>query len=202
MKATEQRPATTLPETRDRIVSAARDVIARKGKRGATTREIAEVANVNEATLFRHFGSKEQLILEVVQRYCGVSDLRNIRRRMNGVVEEDLLELGRTMTRNMEASRDMICWSLVEEDFDANVLGTTTWRPATAIQEVIESYFKTWVDEGKLRGEATKLAVVFMGFIFVYVMMQKKLALKAILGDRDRALRYYIDLFLDGVRSE
>ena len=33
-------------ETRDRIIAAARDIIARKGKRGATTREIADVAGL------------------------------------------------------------------------------------------------------------------------------------------------------------
>jgi AcrR family transcriptional regulator len=37
----------TPEDTRERILTATRDVIGRKGKRGATTREIAEVAGVN-----------------------------------------------------------------------------------------------------------------------------------------------------------
>jgi AcrR family transcriptional regulator len=202
VKSIEQRPLTPLPETRDRIISAARDVIARKGKRGATTREIADVAGVNEATLFRHFGSKEQLIVDVAQRSCGVTELRDVAHRLSGVVEEDLFELGRTMMNNMEGARDMICWSLVEEDYDENALASTTWRPATAIHEIIESYFHAWVAAGTLKGDATKLAVVFMGFIFTHVLTQKKLDLKTILGNRDDALRFYIGVFLDGVRSK
>lgn len=35
---------------------------------GATTREIADAARVNEVTLFRHFGSKEKLIAALFQR--------------------------------------------------------------------------------------------------------------------------------------
>jgi AcrR family transcriptional regulator len=55
-------------ETRERILVAAREVIGRKGKRGATTREIADVAGVNEATIFRHFGTKEALLVACAQR--------------------------------------------------------------------------------------------------------------------------------------
>ena len=45
-----------------------RDTFARDGIRGATTREIARKAGVNEVTLFRHFKSKEQLLRAVLQR--------------------------------------------------------------------------------------------------------------------------------------
>ncbi|MGA8533637.1 MAG: helix-turn-helix domain-containing protein, partial [Candidatus Tumulicola sp.] len=65
-------------ETRERMLSAAREVIAKKGKRGATTREIADVAGVNEATLFRHFGTKEALIVAVAQHFCGFVALRGV----------------------------------------------------------------------------------------------------------------------------
>ncbi|HMD02881.1 MAG TPA: helix-turn-helix domain-containing protein, partial [Candidatus Baltobacteraceae bacterium] len=47
--------------TRLRILAATRDLYARNGSRGTTTREVAERAGVNEATLFRHFGTKGQL---------------------------------------------------------------------------------------------------------------------------------------------
>src|SRR5947209_7004832 len=48
--------------TRQRLLDAASRVCSERGLHGATTREIAEVAGVNEVTLFRHFGSKEKLI--------------------------------------------------------------------------------------------------------------------------------------------
>src|SRR3954447_21427019 len=54
--------------TRQRLLDAAVAVCAKHGLRGATTREIAAAAEVNEVTLFRHFGSKEKLIAAVVQR--------------------------------------------------------------------------------------------------------------------------------------
>ena len=54
--------------TRERLLDAAAQTFSRDGLRGATTREIARVAGVNEVTLFRHFKSKEQLLRAVLQR--------------------------------------------------------------------------------------------------------------------------------------
>ena len=57
-----------MPEpTRQHLLDAAAKVYAESGFRGATTRKIAEVAGVNEVTLFRLFGSKVNLIAEVIR---------------------------------------------------------------------------------------------------------------------------------------
>ncbi len=55
-------------QTRMRLLRAATEVFATAGIVGATTREIARVAGVNEVTLFRHFQSKEQLLAAVIQQ--------------------------------------------------------------------------------------------------------------------------------------
>ena len=49
---------------RARLLTAAREVFAEKGYRGATTRDIAERAGVTEPMVFRHFGSKTALFEE------------------------------------------------------------------------------------------------------------------------------------------
>src|SRR6185369_16070644 len=54
--------------TRRRLLDAATETLNRVGIQGATTREIARRAGVNEVTLFRHFKSKEQLLGAVLQR--------------------------------------------------------------------------------------------------------------------------------------
>ena len=54
------------PVTDKRMFDAALAVLAQRGYAGATTRRIAEAAGVNEATLFRRFGDKRQLILAAI----------------------------------------------------------------------------------------------------------------------------------------
>ena len=53
--------------SRDKILGAAARVYAESGFRGATTRRIADVAGVNEVTIFRIFGSKAKLMAEAVR---------------------------------------------------------------------------------------------------------------------------------------
>jgi len=62
----------------EKLLDAAAQVFARDGLDGATTREIARTAGVNEVTLFRHFGSKENLVAAVAERMRGaVSEPRD-----------------------------------------------------------------------------------------------------------------------------
>jgi len=64
--------------TEDKLLRAATAVFAKRGVSGATTREIAQRARVNEVTLFRHFKSKEELLRRVIlssgQRFADVFD--------------------------------------------------------------------------------------------------------------------------------
>jgi len=61
-------PLPSSEKTRTRLLEAAARVFSQHGIQGATTREIAREAGVNEVTLFRHFKSKEQLLYAVVER--------------------------------------------------------------------------------------------------------------------------------------
>lgn len=51
-----------MQDIRERILDAATRVYTEAGFRGTTTRRVAQEADVNEVTLFRHFGTKDALI--------------------------------------------------------------------------------------------------------------------------------------------
>ena len=59
-----------MKDTDQRILDAAVRVFGRDGVSGATTREIARVAKVNEVTLFRYFKNKNELLRQVVLQSC------------------------------------------------------------------------------------------------------------------------------------
>jgi len=51
-----------------RVVDAAARLFAERGYQATTTRQIAELAGVNEVTVFRAFGSKQGVLAAVIQR--------------------------------------------------------------------------------------------------------------------------------------
>ncbi len=60
-------------DRRAQIIETATQLFARQGFEGTTTREIAELARVNEAIIFRHFPSKEDLYWAVIEHQCVIS---------------------------------------------------------------------------------------------------------------------------------
>jgi AcrR family transcriptional regulator len=189
-------------ETRERILVAAREVIGRKGKRGATTREIADVAGVNEATLFRHFGTKEALLVATAQHFCGYIQLADVAAQCTGDIADDLLTLARTMFARFEALQDMIRWSLVEQEYEKDIFADTAWQPQLAILAVLTQFMQRRVGAGDLAGDPQKLAMVFLGLVFMHALGRKKFP-ESLLhrGEPEEALRYYVDVFLNGVRN-
>jgi AcrR family transcriptional regulator len=63
-----------IDDHRHRILQAAARVYTQHGWRGATTRRIAEEAGVNEVTLFRHFGSKDALLEQMMRELVAQRD--------------------------------------------------------------------------------------------------------------------------------
>src|SRR5881396_1211770 len=66
MKATRRAPKAALP-VRARILVAAGNLFHTQGIRGIGVEAIAEAANTNKMTLYRHFASKDELIAEWVR---------------------------------------------------------------------------------------------------------------------------------------
>nr|MBC7244769.1 helix-turn-helix transcriptional regulator [Chloroflexota bacterium] len=63
----DERRARRISERRRCILEAAASIFARKGFEKATTREIAQEAEVSEGTIYNYFASKQQLLMALAQ---------------------------------------------------------------------------------------------------------------------------------------
>lgn len=186
-------------ETRNRILAATRQLFARKGRRGTTTREIAELAGVNEATLFRHFGHKDALIEACAEHYCAAVELQELLASLNGDLEGDLRRIAFALRDRMEQIRDLIIMSLAEEEADS-ALGDAAWRTPAAIKQIVADYMAKRVEAGELAGDPLLLARFFMGMIFAQVIGRKKFP--ELQYSLDDILDFHLQIFLNGVRKK
>jgi len=65
---TTRKVATALAPARERILNTAYELFSRRGIRAVGTDEVIERAGVAKATLYRHFATKNDLVLAVLQR--------------------------------------------------------------------------------------------------------------------------------------
>lgn len=119
--------------TRARILKAATQVFSEQGVKGATTREIARVAEVNETTLFRHFQNKDLLLKAVVEQAAETIDETLSGPGMsNGDLRKDLGYYAQAANRVLHEHEAMIRMFIGEsgrQPDEARQITCTAWQP-------------------------------------------------------------------------
>ena len=185
-------------ETRLRILAATRGIYSRNGTRGTTTREIAEVAGVNEATLFRHFRSKIAIIEAMRNHYCRINDFDGMLASLGGDITEDLRTIATALVESLRVNRDLICVSLAESELDPTS-AESAWRGPSQLRSGLQQYMAARVADGTLSGDADVHARAFVGLLFSFVIARKLWELTL---PGDRAIEYFVDLFLHGAQRQ
>src|SRR5947208_15460571 len=76
--------------TREALVAAAAEVFAKKGFYGASLEEIAEAAGFTRGAIYSNFGSKDELLLAVLDHYLDL-DIRAMSGAIHGPERGDPL---------------------------------------------------------------------------------------------------------------
>jgi len=194
-----QRTHAGVEETRARILAATREIFERNGTRGTTTREVAERACVNEATLFRHFGSKAALIGAMREDACGVAAFRDFLTGLDGAdIASDVKLLSNQAVRQMTGQRALMCISLAEDAIQGGPPGfdAPEWRGPRGVLDLLTEYFAARVAENRVSGDPDLLARILMGMMFQLVVARK------LWGDdpiESQTCDAIVDVFLNGV---
>jgi AcrR family transcriptional regulator len=187
-------------ETRLRILAAARELYARHGSRGTTTREVADLADVNEATVFRHFGTKQHLLAAMLDYYSESSYARQMIEAARALpLQEQLRALGTGAIEAMRRKEDLIKIGMAEEI--SNPEGSVcVWRAPVEVRRALAELMRQHVEAGELRGEPDTLARIFLSLFFAYVMARKLWGVDCEL-DQAAAVDAMVDIFLNGARA-
>jgi len=118
-------------ERRRQIILAAQEVFARTNLQGARTRDIAKAADVNQATLFEHFDSKEALFHAAVVEPL-IEAMQGMYERLHAYqaaeTTEELLKLAQASAQNHIATTAQIFPLLTASLFSDADLGKKLYR--------------------------------------------------------------------------
>lgn len=178
------------------IFSAAISILMSLGYDRATTKEVAEIAGVNEVTLFRRYGSKAGLFERAIDHELADTPLNKL--VTTGNLEADLLAIVEAYVQTNEAYGDIIPIILIElpRNPDLKDSITTPWKNLQGIIKTIETYQR----RGLLRREpplATLSALI--GPVMINQMFRRS-NLDLPIPQVDA--RGYVDAFLHGRKTQ
>jgi AcrR family transcriptional regulator len=188
-------------ELRDRILKAATELYAETGFRGTTTRQIAQLAGVNEVTLFRHFGSKTALLHEAIRCACEPPSgtvLPEAPRRPRA----ELLEWARTTWQELWNRRSVIRTAMGEIEERPELFPKDSSPTACAGRE-LAMYLERLRAARLCRPEfeTPAAAMMLMGTLFADAMSRDIMPFAYRLEPAE-ALRQYVDLFVRAIGAE
>jgi len=192
-------------ETRERIIQGAAQVFAQKGYDGATTREIAEVAGVNEVTLFRHFGTKKNLFLAMIDQRSPLRSVKEaLETQLTGDYRQDLLAIGNQYMATMLERRKEILMSLCAAEQLPEMREVTAQMPAQ-LRQVLGEYLQRHIASGSVRQMNPQMAAqAFFGMLFAFAISQGLLQdAPAAQIPPQTAVEQFVDIFVQGtVKSQ
>jgi len=190
-------------ERRQQIIATAMELFGKKGFRGTTTRDLATEADVNEAIIFRHFKTKEELYTAIIEQKAGERDSyhEELERLATVGDDEQFLEaVGRTFLEKHETDTTfmrLLLFSALEGHQLSDMFVSSM-----AERHPIANYIKRRIGDGAFRQVDPQLAArALMGMFASFIMWQEIFGFKNKQPrDREEVVRIFVSIFLSGMR--
>ncbi|MGZ4813455.1 MAG: TetR/AcrR family transcriptional regulator [Terriglobales bacterium] len=188
-------------ERRQQILELATELFARQGYRGTTTREIAQRVQVNEAIIFRHFPTKEDLYWAVIENQIQIRAGRvrleaklaaggDDRAKLTAIAEE-------LLSRDVTLSRLLLYTALENHELSHRFFLTHVAQ----YLEMLADYIRQGVAEGRFREVDPLLAARgFLGMLVYHFQIQELFGGKRVQTfDPHHVSETLVDLWLKGM---
>jgi AcrR family transcriptional regulator len=189
--------------TRQRLVIAALELFSSQGVTETTTRQIAELAQVNEVTLFRQFGNKQGLLLAVIEDSGVFTHLgESLREQVNQTsdLEQALKKYASDRLQVLEQIPELLRSVVGEAGRYTIENRRALGRGVTLANREVARYLATVIERDRLhlRLPAEKLASLLNGMLFGYLVIELTSEFHELWDDREDFLESLVPLFLQG----
>ncbi|MBN1660545.1 MAG: TetR family transcriptional regulator [Anaerolineae bacterium] len=187
------------PDIPARILHAARVAFGKNGLTRTTMEEIAVEAGLGVATLYRHFGDRENLVRAFMQHYAPQRAFERVAAQSRGDIEADLTQLITEMLTFLHENRDMIWLGLVEGEKTEHLLARLREAPKGTRVDLVR-FFEAAVASGRLRRrDPEQMATALAGMLMAFAL-QVPVFSAGPLEDARETAEFIADLFLHGTR--
>ncbi|MFP5298046.1 MAG: TetR/AcrR family transcriptional regulator [Actinomycetota bacterium] len=146
-------------QTRERILDAAYDLLGRMGVRKTTFEDIAARSGVSRQTLYRYFGSKEELIASVMDREAERFFVALNEIAPDGADLRDAIRNGILFAFDYLANHPLLSWIYEHEPSELLPHLRGHWTPILdSVRRFIEPFVIREVEEGRLDEERARIA--------------------------------------------
>jgi len=191
-------------ERRQDIIKAAIELFAKNGFRGTTTRDLAAHAGVNEAIIFRHFNTKQELYRAILEQKLSQrqeAHWEEARQLAESGDDQKFLEaFGRQFLERHEGDTTfmrLLMFSALEgHELSEMFLASMSGRDPLA------SYFERRMNDGVFRRMDPNLAArAILGMFVSYIQMQEIFGQKKIKTfERNEVVNTFVSIFLAGLK--
>jgi AcrR family transcriptional regulator len=197
----EERRLRRIARRQGEILAAAARVFADKGYANATTKEIADAADIAEGTLYNYFGGKREILLAIAHE--GQVPIEALLRDVNKLQgREDMIALVESGLDIFMTQLPFTRTLLLEAWFDDVILQDFVLDRFERIGQLVGTFIATRVEDGAFRpvdpALTTRMALgMFMGTI---LSVLRGVAPPPSAGERHVLAEAVVDLLLDGIR--
>ncbi|MDJ0703633.1 MAG: TetR/AcrR family transcriptional regulator [Leptolyngbyaceae cyanobacterium MO_188.B28] len=189
--------------TRQRLINAALELFASQGVTETTTRQIAELANVNEVTLFRQFGNKQGLVLAVIKESAVFSSLEKSLAQQSfqtGSLEQALRDYADSRLEALEAIPEFVRSFVGEAGQYPAENRQAIGREFTQANRFVAQYLESAINQGQLNTllPAEKISSLLNSLLLGYAVLEFTSEFHQLWEDRQDFLENLVKLFLHG----
>ena len=189
-------------ETQLKIIDATMTLIIDKGYSGATTKEIAKLAGVNESTIFRRFEGKKEIVIAAMDLPQWNPGLSESDFTYQGDLEEDLTFFSEIYMRKVTPQMVKVSIGLRSAELQGAALPGIMKVPMV-FQKVLGGYFTQMIAEGKMCDcNVESISLQFLAMNFGFVFLDASFGNKLIGVSKAEYIRNSIQVFVAGIRNK
>ncbi|MBD0343306.1 MAG: TetR family transcriptional regulator [Coleofasciculus sp. Co-bin14] len=193
----------TNSSTRQRLINAALELFTSQGVTETTTRQIAELAQVNEVTLFRQFGNKQGLLLAVIEDAAVFTHLgETLGEQVNqtSTFDEALKSYASDRLQALEQIPELLRSVVGEAGRYTIENRRALGRSVTLANREVARYLATVIERDRLHSRIPpeKLASLLNGMLFGYLVIELTSEFHELWENCEEFLENLVVLFLQG----